>query len=436
MLNALIRYRTRLTSVRTRELEMRVQQRTSDLTRANHFLQQEISERRRVEEALRVAKEQAEAATQAKSEFLANMSHEIRTPMNGVLGMTALLLETPLTADQRENLEVVFSSARNLLGVINDILDFSKIEAGKLVLECIDFEPRDIVDEVAELLARRAQEKGLRFSGWVDHRVPTALRGDPSRLRQILVNLTNNAVKFTQTGSVSVRVMVAESHPTWTRLRCEVQDTGVGIPDDRMDCLFESFSQVDASTTREFGGTGLGPGDLQATDRPDARADRRAERARPGDHVLVRGGPRHGRAPGRRVGRRRRRHAPCSACDDDDLRARAASSNSCTSAGSVQRRGRGRPGRGTGAGRGRRDDPSRPRSWGPGARAANCSAATRPAVGAGAARRRRRLDRRLGVGRGARAAGPGGARLPELARRRRCAIASCPRRSPAPTPSR
>ncbi len=258
LLNALIRYRTRLTSVRTRELEMRVQQRTSDLTRANHFLQQEISERRRVEEALRVAKEQAEAATQAKSEFLANMSHEIRTPMNGVLGMTALLLETSLTADQRENLEVVFSSARNLLGVINDILDFSKIEAGKLVLECIDFEPRDIVDEVAEMLARRAQEKGLRYSGWVDHRVPKGLRGDPSRLRQILVNLTNNAVKFTQSGSVAVRVMVAESHPTWTRLRCEVQDTGVGIPDDRMDCLFESFSQVDASTTREFGGTGLG----------------------------------------------------------------------------------------------------------------------------------------------------------------------------------
>jgi signal transduction histidine kinase/ligand-binding sensor domain-containing protein/CheY-like chemotaxis protein len=258
VLNALIRYRTRLTSVRTRELEMRVQQRTSDLTRANHFLQQEISERRRVEEALRVAKEQAEAATQAKSEFLANMSHEIRTPMNGVLGMTALLLETQLTTEQRENLEVVFSSARNLLGVINDILDFSKIEAGKLVLECIDFEPRDIVDELAELLARRAQEKGLKFSGWVDHRVPTALRGDPSRLRQILVNLTNNAVKFTQTGSIKVRVTVAESHPTWTRLRCEVQDTGVGIPDDRMDCLFESFSQVDASTTREFGGTGLG----------------------------------------------------------------------------------------------------------------------------------------------------------------------------------
>jgi signal transduction histidine kinase/ligand-binding sensor domain-containing protein/CheY-like chemotaxis protein len=258
VLNALIRYRTRLTSVRTRELEMRVQQRTSDLTRANHFLQQEISERRRVEEALRVAKEQAEAATQAKSEFLANMSHEIRTPMNGVLGMTALLLETSLTADQRENLEVVFSSARNLLGVINDILDFSKIEAGKLVLECIDFEPRDIVDEVSELLARRAQEKGLRFCGLVDHRVPAALRGDPSRLRQILVNLTNNAVKFTDQGSVSLRVMVAESHPTWTRLRCEVQDSGVGIPDDRMDCLFESFSQVDASTTRQFGGTGLG----------------------------------------------------------------------------------------------------------------------------------------------------------------------------------
>jgi signal transduction histidine kinase/ligand-binding sensor domain-containing protein/ActR/RegA family two-component response regulator len=258
LLIAVIRYRTRLTSVRTRELETRVQQRTSDLTRTNSFLQQEISERRRVEEALRVAKEQAEAATQTKSEFLANMSHEIRTPMNGVLGMTAVLLESQLTAEQREHLEVVFSSARNLLGVINDILDFSKIEAGKLELECIDFEPRDILDEVAELLARRAQEKGLRFNGWVDHRVPAALRGDPNRLRQILVNLTNNAVKFTQTGSVKVRVMVLESDLAGTRLRYEVQDTGVGIPEDRMDCLFESFSQVDTSITREFGGTGLG----------------------------------------------------------------------------------------------------------------------------------------------------------------------------------
>ncbi len=302
LLNALIRYRTRLTSVRTRELESRVQQRTSDLTRANNFLQQEISERRRVEEALRVAKEQAEAATQAKSEFLANMSHEIRTPMNGVLGMTSLLLETELRPEQRENLEVVYASARNLLGVINDILDFSKIEAGKLVLECIDFEPRDIVDEVSELLASRAQEKGLRFSGWVDHRVPTALRGDPSRLRQILVNLTNNAVKFTQTGSVAVRVLVAESHPTWTRLRCEVQDTGVGIPGRPHGPPVRVVLPGGCLDHPRIRRHGTGSGNLQAIDRPDARADRRRERSRPGHHVLVRGGPRHGRP--RRCGTR------------------------------------------------------------------------------------------------------------------------------------
>ncbi len=258
LLNAVFRYRTRLMNFRTRELEARVQQRTGDLTRANHFLQQEIGERRRVEDALRVAKDQAEAATRAKSEFLANMSHEIRTPMNGVLGMTAILLETPLTSEQREHLEVVFSSARNLLGVINDILDFSKIEAGKLELENIDFDLRDVMEDACDLLARRAREKQLAFHVRIDHRLPAALRGDPGRLRQVLVNLANNAVKFTHHGGVTVDLAIVETHPLWAKVRCSVADSGVGIPADRLDCLFESFSQVDASTTRQYGGTGLG----------------------------------------------------------------------------------------------------------------------------------------------------------------------------------
>ncbi len=259
-INGIIRYRTRLMKVRTQDLEKRVARRTADLTRANHFLQQEIGERRRVEEALRVAKEEAEEATRAKSEFLANMSHEIRTPMNGVLGMTSVLLEGELIQEHREHLEVVYASARNLLGIINDILDFSKIEAGKLELECIDFDLRNLVEEVGEMLGPRARDKGLEFLLRVNHDVPSGLRSDPVRVRQILVNLVNNAIKFTDAGRVVVRVALAEGARTdrTIGLRFEIEDTGVGIPTDRMDCLFESFSQVDASTTRQYGGTGLG----------------------------------------------------------------------------------------------------------------------------------------------------------------------------------
>jgi len=257
-INGIIRYRTRLMKVRTQDLEKRVARRTADLTRANHFLQQEISERRRVEEALRVAKEQAEEATRAKSEFLANMSHEIRTPMNGVIGMTALLLESELTPEHREHLEVVYASARNLLSIINDILDFSKIEAGKLELEHIDFDLRDLVEEVGEMLGPRARAKNLRFQLRVDHDVPASLCGDPVRTRQILVNLVNNAVKFTDAGEVRVSVALADQTADRIGLRFEVADTGVGIPANRRDHLFESFFQADTSTTRRYGGTGLG----------------------------------------------------------------------------------------------------------------------------------------------------------------------------------
>ena len=257
-INGIIRYRTRLMKIRTQELEKRVAKRTADLTRTNHFLQQEISERRRMEEALRVAKEQAEEATRTKSEFLANMSHEIRTPMNGVLGMTSVLLESKLNPEHREHLEVVYASACNLLNIINDILDFSKVEAGKLELESIDFDLRDLAEEVAELLEPRARDKGLNFNLKIDSDVPCVLCGDPMRLRQIMVNLLNNAIKFTERGLIEAHISLLAQSPQQVRLRFRISDTGVGIPADRMDRLFESFSQVDASTTRRFGGTGLG----------------------------------------------------------------------------------------------------------------------------------------------------------------------------------
>jgi CheY-like chemotaxis protein len=172
--------------------------------------------------------------------------------------MTSILLDTDLAPQQRDHCEMIYSSANNLLGVINDILDFSKIEAGKLDLENIEFDLRENVDETVELLALKALEKNLHFACVVDHDVPSLLRGDPGRLRQILVNLANNAVKFTQAGSVEIRISVAESRLAWTRVRFEISDTGVGIPPASLQNIFASFSQVDTSTTRKFGGSGLG----------------------------------------------------------------------------------------------------------------------------------------------------------------------------------
>ncbi|HUP87527.1 MAG TPA: response regulator [Acidimicrobiales bacterium] len=231
--------------------------RSGPSTRLAAFIS-DITDRMRAREELEGARDEAREASRLKSDFLATMSHEIRTPMNGVIGMTGLLLDTDLDRDQRDYAETVRRSGEALLDIINDILDFSKIEAGRLALEIIDFELRKVVEEVVELLAERAQAKGLEISSLVAADVPDAVRGDPGRLRQVLTNLVGNAVKFTTVGEVVLQASCLSDSGSETVIRFEVSDTGIGMTEQTLAKLFEPFSQGDSSITRNYGGTGLG----------------------------------------------------------------------------------------------------------------------------------------------------------------------------------
>jgi signal transduction histidine kinase len=240
------------------ELELRVEERTSELLYSNQALEAEIDVRKRTEEQLIVAKDAAEGASRAKSDFLANMSHEIRTPINGILGMTEVTLGTDLDDEQREYLEAVKISSDSLLAIVNDILDFSKIEARKLTLEKTPFHLATSIDELIRSVSLRARQKNLSLHANLEPEIPPTLIGDPLRLRQVMLNLTDNAIKFTSKGSVTISVTSEQVSDTEAVLHFAVADTGIGIPLKKQKPIFEAFSQADTSSTRRYGGTGLG----------------------------------------------------------------------------------------------------------------------------------------------------------------------------------